>query len=85
VLEAHRPDRYVFQWQHDLGGTTVEIDFEKHEDGTALRLREHGYPDTPESMPGVHELCDQLGRVADAAQVLGRARGAVLGGKRERA
>jgi uncharacterized protein YndB with AHSA1/START domain len=48
VLEARRPERYVFQWQERLGGTTVEVDFEEHRDGTAVRLREHGYPDTPE-------------------------------------
>ena len=47
VVEARRPDRYVFRWQAVLGGTTVEIDFEERADGTVLRLREHGYPDTP--------------------------------------
>lgn len=48
VLEARRPERYVFRWQARLGGTTVEIDFDEHPDGTVVRLREHGYPDTPE-------------------------------------
>jgi uncharacterized protein YndB with AHSA1/START domain len=48
VLEARRPERYAFQWQADLGGTTVEVDFEQHPDGTLVRLRETGYPDTPE-------------------------------------
>ncbi len=49
VLEARRPERYVFGWQEKLGGTTVEVDFEEHADGTVVRLREHGYPDTPEA------------------------------------
>jgi len=48
VLEARRPARYVFQWQASLGGTTVEVDFQEHAEGTVVRLREHGYPNTPE-------------------------------------
>jgi hypothetical protein len=45
-----RPEGYVVQWgQEALGGTTVEVDFEKHPEGTVVRLREHGYPDTPEA------------------------------------
>ena len=48
VLEATRPARFVFGWQERLGGTVVEIDFDAHPDGTLVRLREHGYPDTPE-------------------------------------
>ena len=55
VLEARRPERYVFQWQRELGGTTVEVDFEEHSEGTVVRLREHGYPDTPE---GWRQFCD---------------------------
>lgn len=47
VLDARRPERYVFLWQAQLGGTTVEVDFEEHPDGTVIRLREYGYPDTP--------------------------------------
>jgi uncharacterized protein YndB with AHSA1/START domain len=52
VLEARRPERYAFQWQSALGGTTVELDFEEHSAGTVVRLREHGYPDTPEGWAG---------------------------------
>ena len=48
VLEARRPERFVFRWQAVLGGTTVEVDFEAHADGTLVGLREYGYPDTPE-------------------------------------
>jgi uncharacterized protein YndB with AHSA1/START domain len=55
VLEARRPVRYVFQWQAGLGGTTVEVDFEAHVAGTVVRLREHGYPDTPEGWAGYQE------------------------------
>lgn len=48
VLEARRPERFVFGWQAALGGTLVEVDFDEHAAGTVVRLREHGYPDTPE-------------------------------------
>jgi uncharacterized protein YndB with AHSA1/START domain len=48
VLEARRPERYVFGWQEKLGGTTVEVDFEAHPEGTVVRLCDHGYPDTQE-------------------------------------
>jgi uncharacterized protein YndB with AHSA1/START domain len=50
VLEARRRERYVFAWEEKLGGTTVEVDFEEHEEGTVVRLREDGYPDTPEGV-----------------------------------
>jgi uncharacterized protein YndB with AHSA1/START domain len=52
VLEALRPERFVFQWQAGLGGTTVEVDFEERESGTVVRLLEHGYPDTPDGWVG---------------------------------
>jgi uncharacterized protein YndB with AHSA1/START domain len=50
VLEAERGKRLVFQWRPDNTAdmTTCEIDFEKHDDGTVIRLREHGYKNTPE-------------------------------------
>ncbi len=51
VLEARRPERFVFQWLPDRSGepTTVEVDFDFDlaEGGTVLRLREYGYEDTP--------------------------------------
>jgi uncharacterized protein YndB with AHSA1/START domain len=48
VLEARRPERFVFQWQPDNPSyaTTVEVHFEAVEGGTVVRLCEHGYPDT---------------------------------------
>lgn len=49
VVEAKRPERFVFQWASDNPSyvTTIEIEFEKVEEGTVVRLREHGYHDTP--------------------------------------
>ena len=55
MLEADRPSRYVFGWKVGLGGTIVELDFEEHPDGTIVRLRDHGYPDTPEGWKGCAE------------------------------
>lgn len=55
VLEADRPSRYVFGWQAGLGGTIVELDFEERPEGTVVRLREHGYPDSPEGWKGFEE------------------------------
>jgi uncharacterized protein YndB with AHSA1/START domain len=49
VLEAKRGKRFVFQWASDNPSyyTTIEVDFEAVEEGTVVRLREHGYQDTP--------------------------------------
>jgi uncharacterized protein YndB with AHSA1/START domain len=49
VLEAARPERFVFQWKVDVGTnmTTVEIDFKPVEEGTLVSLMEYGYEDTP--------------------------------------
>jgi uncharacterized protein YndB with AHSA1/START domain len=49
VLESKRPERFVFQWFPDGPPypTTVEVDFERVPQGTIIRLREHGYRDTP--------------------------------------
>lgn len=55
MLEAAPPSRFVFQLQAALGGTTVEVDFEEHTEGTVVRLREHGYPDTREGRAGYQE------------------------------
>lgn len=66
VVEATRPERFVFRWPVDSGGyeTTVEIDFTAHEDGTTLRLVEQGYEDNPTGMQ------DFLNRVEGWAHVL---------------
>lgn len=66
VLEARRPERFVFQWKADSGtySTTVEIDFEPVPAGTIVKLVEHGYQATPEGRQ------DLLNRVSGWAQVL---------------
>jgi uncharacterized protein YndB with AHSA1/START domain len=43
VLEAKRPDRFVFQWGKPGEETTVEIILEEREGGTLLKLREFGF------------------------------------------
>ena len=49
VLEARRPERFVFQWRPDPSGspTTVEIDICPVEGGTRVDLHEYCYQDTP--------------------------------------
>lgn len=58
VVEACRPERFVFQWRADSGGydTTVEIDFEPHEGGTIVHLVEYGYED---SLVGMQDLLNR--------------------------
>lgn len=50
VLAAHRPSHFIFEW-HPGGPaftTTVELTFERVAVGTIARVRESGYPDTPD-------------------------------------
>jgi uncharacterized protein YndB with AHSA1/START domain len=49
VLEARRPERFVFQWSPDDSSylIPVEIDFEPCDEGTVIRVRQHGHRDTP--------------------------------------
>ena len=55
VLEAARASLFVFQWTpvHGSPPTTVEMTIEPRWDGTILRLRENGYPDTPEGRKAI--------------------------------
>jgi uncharacterized protein YndB with AHSA1/START domain len=66
VVEARRPERFVFQWKADSGSydTRVEINFERVAEGTIVHLIETGYQDTPAGMQ------DLLNRVSGWAQVL---------------
>ncbi len=66
VLEARRPERFVYQWKVDTDdyNTTVEIDFERVKDGTIVRLVEYSYEDTPTG------LKDMLARATGWGEVL---------------
>ncbi|MFN8004306.1 MAG: SRPBCC domain-containing protein [Acidobacteriota bacterium] len=66
VLEARRPERFVFQWKVDTDSyfTTVEIDFEPITEGTLVRLLEYSYEDTPTG------LKDMLARATGWGEVL---------------
>ena len=50
VLEATRPARFAFRWHGEARGyeSTIEVDFEDWAGAAVVRLREHGYSDTPE-------------------------------------
>ncbi|HEV8654260.1 MAG TPA: SRPBCC domain-containing protein [Candidatus Limnocylindria bacterium] len=43
VLEAKRPERFVFEWGGPGSESTVEIVLEERDDGTLVRLREYGF------------------------------------------
>ena len=66
ILESRRPERFCFRWKADSGSylTTVEIDFERINRGTVVRLVEYGYEDTPAGTQ------DFLNRVSGWAQAL---------------
>lgn len=66
VLEARRPERFVFQWKVDTDSynTTVEFDFEPVEQGTVVRLVEYSYEDTPTG------LKDMLARASGWGEAL---------------
>jgi uncharacterized protein YndB with AHSA1/START domain len=47
VIEVVRPQRFVYQWGSSTDDmTTVEFDLLERDDGTLLRLREHGFAPT---------------------------------------
>jgi uncharacterized protein YndB with AHSA1/START domain len=52
VLEAIPEKRFVFKWHPDLPAyaTTVDIQIEPADDGTIVRLREHGYSDSASAL-----------------------------------
>ncbi|MGH2492552.1 MAG: SRPBCC domain-containing protein [Candidatus Limnocylindria bacterium] len=43
VIEAKRPERFVFEWGGPGKETTVEVVLEEREGGTLLKLREYGF------------------------------------------
>lgn len=45
VLEARRPERFVYQWgiEKPETTTTVELTFEEMDDGTLVQVREYGF------------------------------------------
>lgn len=66
VVEAHRPDRFVFRWPVDSGGymTTVTITIEASEEGSIVRLVEGVFED------GEVGNQDMLNRASGWAQAL---------------
>jgi uncharacterized protein YndB with AHSA1/START domain len=43
VVEATRPERFVFEWGEPGQESTVEIVLQERDDGTLVRLREYGF------------------------------------------
>jgi len=69
VLEARRPERFVYQWKVDIGSynTTVEIDLKPVDDGTIVRLVEHGYEDDGN---GLRNMLNRAGGWAEVLTLL---------------
>lgn len=82
VLEARRPERFVFRWKVVSGSykTAVEINLQQREMGTVVRLVEHGCEDSPEGNAGHAESRLRVGRRPDVDEVLSGVRGQVLSG-----
>ena len=59
VLEAQRPERFMFQWDSDdpYRAITVEFTLEPANDGydTIVRLKEYGYHNTPAGLKALAE------------------------------
>ena len=66
VIEINPPSRFVFQWMADSGGyySTAEFDFTQVDEGTIVRIVEHGFTSNPEG------LQDLLNRTSGWAHVL---------------
>ena len=60
VIEAKRPERFVFEWGRPGEETTVEIQFEEREGGTLVKLREYGF----------HEIANVVGNAGGWGEAL---------------
>lgn len=49
ILANRRPDRFSFLWSHhgSKWRTLVELTFQEFADGTLVKVRESGFPETP--------------------------------------
>ena len=61
VIEAVRPERFVFQWGSEGSATTISIDLEEVDGGTVLTLSEEGYEDTPNGLAMMLECASGWG------------------------
>jgi glutathione S-transferase len=50
VIEARRPERFVFEWGDAKNSTTVELTFVQQDDGTVVSVREHGFVDVDNAL-----------------------------------
>ncbi len=69
VLEAQRPERFVFQWDSDdpYRAVTVEFNLEETAESTVVRLLEYGYHNTP---VGLKSLVDHAAGWGEALTLL---------------
>jgi uncharacterized protein YndB with AHSA1/START domain len=68
VLEAKRPERFVFEWGEPGKATTVEIVLEVRGKGTLVSVREYGFADTPEGRKSLLGNAEGWGEVVILAK-----------------
>lgn len=61
VIEANRPELFVFQWGSEERATTIRTEFAKIENGTVVTLTEAGYQDTPDGLAMILECASGWG------------------------
>ena len=61
VVEAVRPERFVFQWGSEGRATTISTQFTPVDNGTIVTLTEEGYRDTPDGLAMILECASGWG------------------------
>jgi len=61
VIEAKRPDLFVFQWGKEGKETTIRMELSAEDKGTVITLTEDGYEDTPEGRASILECASGWG------------------------
>jgi uncharacterized protein YndB with AHSA1/START domain len=61
VVEAIRPERFVFRWGNGEKETTVRFELSAQHGGTVITLTEEGYKDTPEGHAAILECASGWG------------------------
>jgi hypothetical protein len=61
VIEASRPELFVFQWGSEERATTIRTEFAQVDNGTVVTLTEEGYRDTADGLAMILECASGWG------------------------
>jgi len=61
VVEAVRPEQFIFQWGREGSETTVRFELSAEHGGTVVTLTEDGYKDTPDGRAMILECASGWG------------------------